>query len=129
MVKTGSKITQWFNAFLPPMVWASLIFFLSSQQVLPGPGVFSLDFFFKKVAHMFVYAVLYLLLSRGVDLVVDKKVDPRIKIFLPMFLVVCYAISDEIHQSFVPNRYATLRDVGYDILGSSLVVLKKFKYI
>lgn len=129
MAKTGSKITLWLNAFLPPMVWAGLIFFLSSQQVLPGPGVSSLDFLFKKMAHMLVYAVLYLLLSRGVDLVVDKKVDPRIRIFLPMFLVICYAISDEIHQFFVPNRYATLRDVGYDILGSSLVVLKKFKYI
>ena len=129
MAKIGSKITLWLNAFLPPISWASLIFFLSSQQVLPGPGVSSLDFFFKKVAHMFVYAVLYFLLSRGVELVVDKKSDPRIRLFLPMLLVVGYAVSDEVHQYFVPNRYATLRDVGYDILGSSLVVLRKFKYI
>jgi len=111
------------------MVWAGLIFFLSSQQVLPGPNISSLDFIFKKSAHMFVYAVLYLLLSRGVELVVDKKADPRIKIFLPIVLVLFYAISDELHQSLVPNRYATLRDVGYDILGTSLVILKKFKYI
>lgn len=129
MAKTGLKITLWLNAFLPPMVWAGLIFFLSAQQALPGPGISSLDFIFKKTAHLFVYAVLYVLLSRGVDLVLDKKTDLRIRFFLPIFLVICYAVSDEIHQSFVPNRYATLRDVGYDILGSSLVALRKFKYI
>lgn len=129
MLVIGSKTKLWLNAFLPPILWASLIFFLSSKQNLPGFSVSALDFFFKKLAHMFVYAVLYFLLSRGVDLVVNKKSNSKAKIFLPMVLVLCYALSDEIHQSFIPNRYATLRDVGYDILGSSLVVLKKYKYI
>jgi VanZ family protein len=126
---TGSKIKLWINAFLPPVAWAGLIFILSSQQVLPGLKVSGFDFFFKKFAHMFVYSVLYILLYRGVDLIADKKSDPKVRIFLPIILVIGYAISDEIHQSFVPNRYATLRDVGYDILGSSLVILKKYKYI
>lgn len=129
MVKHHKKILLWINAFSPPILWATFIFLLSSQQALPGFTVSALDFFFKKFAHMFVYAILYILLSRGVDLVTNKKTDPRIRLFVPIFLVLCYAISDEIHQSFVPNRYATLRDVGYDILGSSLVILKKYKYI
>lgn len=129
MGKQRKKILVWINAFAPPVVWAGVIFLLSSQQSLPGFEVSVLDFLFKKTAHMFVYAVLYLLLFRGVDLVTDSKSDPRIKLFLPIVLVLCYAVSDEIHQSFIPNRYATLRDVGYDILGSSLVILKKYKYI
>jgi VanZ family protein len=129
MVKKNLKILTWINAFFPPVLWAGVIFLFSSQQALPGFDTSAVDFIFKKVAHMFVYAVLYLLLARGVEMVADEKSDPKVKIFVPLILVLCYAVSDEIHQSFVPNRYATLRDVGYDILGSSLVILKKYKYI
>lgn len=129
MEQKNHKIILWINAFSPPALWAGVIFLLSSQQTLPGFETSAFDFFLKKLAHMFVYAVLYILSSRGVEMVFEKKIYQKERIFLPLLLVVIYALSDEIHQSFVPNRYGTLRDVGYDILGSSLVVLKKYKYI
>ncbi|NCN87770.1 MAG: hypothetical protein GW941_02650 [Candidatus Pacebacteria bacterium] len=129
MSQKQNRIILWINAILPPVIWAGVIFLLSSQQTLPGFETSALDYFLKKIAHMFVYAVLYILSARGVDMIFDKKSDKKVRIFLPLLLVLIYAVSDEIHQSFVPNRYATLRDVGYDILGSSLVILKRFKYI
>jgi hypothetical protein len=110
MTKIGSKLILWLNAFLPPVLWAGLIFFFSSQEYLPGLSFSGLDFFFKKLAHIFVYAVLYFLLVRGTDLVLTSKADLRFRILLPIGLLVLYAISDELHQSLVPNRYATLRD-------------------
>lgn len=128
MVQKNHKIILWINAFSPPALWAGVIFFLSSQQTLPSFETSAYDFFFKKFAHMFVYAVLYILLSRGVEMIFETR-SQKTRLFLPILLVVVYAISDEIHQSFIMNRYATLRDVGYDILGSSLVILRKYKYI
>jgi len=40
-------------------------------------------------------------------------------------LLVCgvYAVSDEFHQSFVPSRTATARDVGIDAAGAVFGVL------
>ena len=34
--------------------------------------------------------------------------------------VVLYAISDELHQYFVANRTASVRDVGIDTLGGTI---------
>jgi len=116
------------KAYLPVILWAILIFFLSSRQVLPGFEVSLLDFLFKKLAHMFVFAVLYIFSMRAVRMSFSSK-KIYLQLFLPIALVIFYALTDEIHQSFVPNRYATLRDVGYDMLGALFVFLKKYKYI
>lgn len=124
------SIKQILIAYLPAIVWAVLIFTLSSQQVLPSFELSVLDFIFKKTAHIGVYAVLYLLLFMA-----GKKTWPKNKDFdarlwlLPLALSLIYAISDELHQSTVPGRHATLRDISYDMLGVSLVLLAKLGYI
>lgn len=121
------------KAFLPATAWAVVIFFLSSQQVLPGFETSFLDFLFKKFAHMFVYFILYLLLFYGFAQIHtppnSKKVASE-KVWL-FALITCmmYAISDEIHQSLVPGRQPTIRDIGYDFLGMSLAMLLRLKYI
>jgi VanZ family protein len=38
-------------------------------------------------------------------------------------------VLDELHQSTVTGRTATLIDVGFDFAGASLVALRKFNYI
>jgi len=114
---------------LPAIVWAIVIFTLSSQPTLPGFESGFFDFILKKSAHMFVYAVLYLLIARGVEMVAPIKAKKGWLVFLPLLIVFFYAISDEFHQSLVPGRYPTLRDIGYDILGASLMFFRKYKYI
>ncbi len=123
------KIKLWSRAFVPAIAWASLIFVLSSQPTLPGFESNAFDFILKKFAHMFVYAVLYLLTARGVEMITTPKTNKNLQIFLPLLIVLIYAISDEFHQSLVPGRYPTWRDIGYDILGASLMFLRKYKYI
>ena len=77
---------------------------------------------------MFVYGVLYALLFRGVAMTSPKD-KFWLLVTLPLLICLIYAASDELHQSLVPGRYATLRDIGYDMLGVTVVFLKKFAYI
>lgn len=115
-------------AYLPPLLWAGVIFIFSSQTTLPGFEESAYDFFLKKLAHVFVYFILYLLVFRGVQLTINSSHKKTLLLF-PIFICLFYAISDEFHQSLVPGRYSTLRDIGYDMLGVGIAFLKKYGYI
>lgn len=121
-----TKIKQHCLAFLPATLWAGIIFLFSAQEMLPSLTLSVLDFLFKKSAHMFVYAVLYFLLYQTF-----KQLGTKTKNIWKKALIISliYALTDEFHQSLVPGRSATLRDVGFDFLGISLIILRKFKYI
>ena len=122
------KTKKYIIAYLPSILWATVIFFLSNQETLPGFTISVLDFLFKKTAHMFVYAVLYLLLFRA-----SQQTNPQLshknQYLFPLLVCSLYSISDEIHQSFVPGRFSTFRDMGYDMLGVSAVLLYQLKLI
>ena len=92
------------------MVWAALIFALSSIPDL-GTGLEGWDFVLRKIAHAAEYAVLGFLLLRAVG-----------SQALAAAAAVAYAVSDEIHQHFVPGRQAALRDVLVDTAGVAVGV-------
>ncbi len=121
-------IKTYFLAYLVPTAWAGFIFFLSAQEVLPGFSVSIYDFIFKKSAHMFVYAVLYLLLFWAYKQT-SKKKNKRQNYLLPAIIALLYALTDELHQGTVPGRHPTLRDAGYDMLGVATVLLYQLKLI
>jgi VanZ family protein len=77
-------------------------------------------FFIRKCAHLTEYAVLALLLWRGLRKPVRK--DPRpwrwADAGLAILFVALYAASDEIHQVFVPNREGRVADVLIDTSGA-----------
>jgi VanZ family protein len=122
----SSKVITYLNAFAPVIIWAAVIFFLSAQEMLPGFTLSIPDFLLKKTGHIIVYALLYFLTLRGF-----KKVGRSIHHSWHISIVICllYAVLDEFHQSTVPGRTATVRDVGFDLLGVGLAFLYKFKYI
>lgn len=122
------SLGAWLNAFAPPFIWAGVIFAFSAQSSLRGSELSSLDFLTKKLAHMFVYAVLYFLFYRAFHLTLATKSSTKVWIF-PFLICFGYAISDEFHQSFVPGRYASSRDIGYDMLGALLAWLKLYRYV
>lgn len=106
---------QFYSRYLLTIAWMGLIFTLSSISTLPGPEQITWDFFFKKGAHMFVYAVLFRLVLRSIRY--DKS--PQFKDYLASFFIVfLYALSDEWHQSFTPGRSPRLYDIGYDMWGA-----------
>lgn len=118
------------NALIPPLLWAGVIFFLSSQPSLPSFNLSIIDFFFKKSAHIIVYFTLYLLTWRGLQMLQLHlpTYHPRIWLTALIFCLL-YAITDEYHQSLVAYRTATLQDIGYDLLGVLLAFLWRYRYI
>ena len=136
MENKKNKLKILLSAAFPPIAWAALIYFLSSQPVLPGIEIHSFDFILKKTGHMFVYAVLYVLLYRSTVVVsnpdafkIFSKHRNAFVFITPILICLAYAISDEIHQSFTPNRFPSARDVGYDMIGVWIAYLKVYKYI
>src|ERR1051326_3496430 len=81
-----------------------------------------LEFFIRKAGHVSEYAVLAVLLYRAF---VHTVFQSRRALSAGLVLSLCaaYAASDEFHQSFVPSRTTSLRDVMIDICGAPLAVL------
>lgn len=105
-------------AWLPALAWAGLIFAFSAQANLtffPDQG---LDFVVGKLGHMAIFGVLALLLWRALA----GTTTLRRPWAWALALTVPYAITDELHQAFVPGRNASLRDVGIDAAGALIAV-------
>lgn len=122
-----SNLRQYLSAYVPIVLWTGFIFVLSSQKTLPGPDLYAWDFVFKKTAHVFVYFVLFLLIHRAMHSLHIKNIIQAS--FVALFFSILYAFSDEFHQSFVPGRTSTIRDLLYDSLGISIAWLHLHNYV
>lgn len=115
-----------FQVYVPLVIWMSFIFFLSSQPTLPGPPTVIWDFAFKKLAHIFVYFTLYRLMFRATSYDIKSSTKASMVAFA---LAILYSVSDEFHQSFIPGRTPTGKDILFDTLGMSIAWLSIFKYL
>lgn len=123
------------------ILWALVIFLFSSQigeesgnnnrfiiHMFSRIGI-NLEFIFKgsaniiirKLGHFTEFFILYLLIFNA--LIVDFKYNKTI--WITLMLVFIYACLDEIHQMFVPGRYAAIGDVLIDTGGGVLCMLIK----
>jgi VanZ family protein len=103
--------TRTLSLWLPVVAWAALIFAFSSVPSLSS-GLGTWDLVLRKLAHAAEYAVLGGLLVRALE----RE--------LPAFLLgVAYAVSDELHQSFVQGRHGAPRDVAIDAAGVLVGIL------
>jgi VanZ family protein len=69
-----------------------------------------------EIPHMIEYAIFGFLLARAFA----NSSRKNFKKFFRIFAVICvivYGITDEWHQSFVPNRVASVSDLIYDAIG------------
>jgi len=92
-------------SWVPVLVWAGVIFVLSSIPDL-GTGLGGWDLVLRKLAHVTEYAVLGFLLLRAL------RREP-----VAFALGLAYAVTDEIHQHFVSGRHASPVDVAIDAVG------------
>ena len=97
--------------WLPVVAWAALIFALSSVPDL-GTGLGGWDLLLRKLAHAAEYAVLGALLLRATG-----------RTGLAFALGTLYAVTDELHQMFVPGRMGRPLDVAIDALGVACGIL------
>jgi VanZ family protein len=125
--------------WLPVIAWMALIFLIStdlgsSRQTSRFIGPF-LRFFWpavseqrigqvqlavRKTGHMAGYAALAILALRAKQKGLFPNNWRREAFFFAWTLATLYAISDELHQSFVPTRMASAGDVLIDSIGAAL---------
>ena len=99
----------------PPALLAAIIFALSSLSQVPGA-----TYVWDKLAHCTVFGTLCLLTLRATHGGARPlALRPAAAAF---FLVLLWGVLDEVHQSFVPGRDASARDVAADALGAALAL-------
>jgi len=88
-----------------------------AQRFRPDVNVVSLNYFIRKCAHFLAYLVLGI-----IGLFAMRRIGFRGKkaIGLTLLLCISYAITDELHQGFVPGRTPKLTDVLIDSSGALL---------
>jgi VanZ family protein len=99
------------RAWLPVLGWAAFIFVWSSIPDL-GTGLGDWDFALRKLAHAAEFAVLGALLVRA-----TRRAGAAFA------LGVAYAVSDEVHQSFVAGRVGSALDVAIDAAGVAIGIV------
>lgn len=72
----------------------------------------------RKIAHFTEYAALGFCMSGAIYFTFNRN-----KFYIPLIPCVIYAVSDEIHQYFVPERACRIFDVFVDSCGSSTGIL------
>lgn len=116
---------KFIKLWVPVFAWCWVIFYLSSiPQLGTGWGIW--DLILRKAAHITEYFILTVLLYRAFKGSFNLS---------SVYLTICslalsflYAVSDEIHQAFVPTRNPSPNDVFFDALGIiAFYLLIKYK--
>lgn len=127
---------RYFLHYVPLVLWAALIFYFSSEgsdsssgrsdaivEVIRAVGASwpqeLLTFLTRKAAHIIAYFILGILAFFAIR---QHGLPVRRTILLSIGFVVVYAISDEIHQLFVPGRSGEVRDVLIDSVAGTVGV-------
>ena len=101
----------------PLAAYLGIIFYLSSLSQVPWASAYP-DY----LEHGVEYLGLGVLTARALNRGLNRAIPPR-TLVLAFVLCVGYAISDEIHQMFVPNRFADVTDVVSDAVGAGTGLL------
>ena len=127
--KQKKKLISWILL----LAWMAFIFYMSQQigQVSSGQSgkivlllskigieiskdnISNITFIIRKSAHFTEYFILYILLFN----VIKHYIHTKKIIFYSIMGVIIYAVSDELHQYFVPERSSTIKDVFIDSCG------------
>jgi VanZ family protein len=138
-VTIGQRRPAW-RRYLPIVIWLAVIYFASTsfftpertsgiidpilRTIFPGLDSSSIDLLHilvRKLAHTVEFAILAIIVA----VVVIGSSHPWLRRWwfaVSLLSVVLVAISDEFHQSFVPRRTASIRDVLIDT-GGGLIAL------
>ncbi len=106
-----------FFYWLEVILWCGLIFFFSSIPDLKIERLGFWDFILRKIVHITEYCILVILFFRAFKTSLIYEDYIKKGYFLSIFLSFLYAISDEIHQYFVPARHFALTDIFIDTIG------------
>jgi VanZ family protein len=114
MYKNSQRGHKFFFYWLPVIAYCVLIFIQSS---LPSSEKIPSFPYVDKFLHVGGYALLGFLFFRALN-IMDKIDNLTVVVILSSLSAALYGISDEIHQYFVPSRYADVSDVLANLVGS-----------
>lgn len=101
--------------WLPAVAWMAVIFLLSSQSGLAVTEDVAVERPIRGFAHLAAFG----LLGGLVLYALCANARPTIaRAVLAMAITTLYAVSDELHQSIVPDRTGRAQDVVIDALGA-----------
>ena len=88
----------------------------------------NLNLIVRKCAHFAVYFILGILVANAL---ISNDIARHRVVLLALLICVTYAISDEIHQLFLPGRSGQVRDVFIDSTGGlvGILLMKVIKHI
>lgn len=137
----GSRLSFFVTYWIPVILWMGVIFWMSTETfssentspilgrillfVAPGissPAAELIHLMIRKAAHVTEYFILGLLVFQAFRGGSPSSWNYRWT-FWAIIVVALFAASDELHQSFVPARGASVVDVGRDIAGGLLAQL------
>jgi VanZ family protein len=107
------------DLWLPPVVLMGVIFAFSAQPSLDS-GLGVIDLIGRKLIHFAEYALLCFLWWRALASVTD----PRRAALWAFLIASGYAVTDELHQTFVDGRHGNALDWLIDSVGAALVALR-----
>ena len=132
----NTKLRSFLKYWLPLLIWLGVIFIgstgvLSAEQtsrfIVPFlrwldpkisiATILSIHFALRKLGHLTEYGILAVLLWRALRGTLTSTRNLGIALMVFMVSAV-FAASDEFHQSFIPSRTASSRDVMIDICGT-----------
>ena len=111
--------------WLPPLVYASVIFYLSSlsypEEVIPeGTALF--EAFGDRWMHFIEYAILAVFCYPALRYS-SGPYSAQHTVVSAILVASFYGITDEVHQAFVPFREASWLDLAADMAGAMLGAL------
>lgn len=114
-IKNINKISLW----LPPIVWAGVIFLFSSFPTTTTTTFYLGDFLLKKSAHVIEYGIFATLVYRAL---INSNITKNKSMWMSVLIAFLYGLTDEFHQSFTPGRGPKFTDVLIDTSGATLFV-------
>lgn len=106
-----------FATWGPAILYLGLIYYVSAQPQIGWAAPYP-----DKLLHVSEYLVLAVLLARALNNGIRRPV-PSARLLLAWGLCAGYAVTDEIHQIFVPGRSPDARDALADACGAALGLL------
>lgn len=106
----------------------ALIFGISSMQQPPLPMPKFEWLTIDKLYHFIEYGILSVLLSIAFVKAPPKSFPTKWIWITAALISILYGVSDELHQKFVPGRYATFADWVADVIGSIAGVVGVYLY-
>ncbi len=117
----ASRLISFLRYWLPTLFVAAVIFYLSNF-----PGDTFPDFQIPmedKMVHVVLYAALGFVICRALTAPFRNSpsfIRTRWAMWTTVLLCFAYGLSDEFHQTFVPDRTAEFLDLVADLIGGTL---------